>query len=508
MNNLKTFFKELFEADNFTARSKDSGKLVNFKSKASYDSALKAGSHEAPDDSKGDKGDSKSTPKKVAPKVNIFDKPEPAGDGMDTVKSIASKTGLRTTAVAGWADENGVNLAKVSAAIISKKLKPMDFMTAVSGKPGNKYAKDIVAKYSTKPEPVDKGGPKTLGMKKKSFFGNDTEDGPDPQSTQGPSKPDRFGDKFELGTPAVYTDNGKEYSGEVVMNPSTQRVQIDGKFVTIGKGSTKGIQVYGSDTFIVPDDWNDAKGFNDATEKPKSTEPRKGNPQVNKATKKAAESAGITPQKLGNEEYKKTMYKSAIEALTDSNYHDEARALVAKLEGKPEFAKKPEYPSMDDPDYIEKMNALKTTGVDSSEYWDIDDTTRKFAIGVSQESSYDGATAVDGIAFTLKMNGFHKEAEMIQSVLKEAKSTRLTSLLKEVTESEIINQLRDIVKNKQSEVLKDPNSGKKIRVDMQSANTTLKIYDGLSASNKATMVKMGLPKMMDTAFKIASKYNY
>ena len=69
-------------------------------------------------------------------------------DSMATVNSIASMTGLRTQAVAGWADENGVNLSKVADDIKSKKLKPMDFMTAVSGNPGNKYAKDVISKYS------------------------------------------------------------------------------------------------------------------------------------------------------------------------------------------------------------------------------------------------------------------------------------------------------------------------------------------------------------------------
>ena len=38
---------------------------------------------------------------------------EPKVDSMATVKSIAAKTGLRTTAVAGWADENGVNLSNL-----------------------------------------------------------------------------------------------------------------------------------------------------------------------------------------------------------------------------------------------------------------------------------------------------------------------------------------------------------------------------------------------------------
>ena len=85
-------------------------------------------------------------------------KAEPKVDGMATVNGIASTTGLRAQAVAGWADENGVNLSKVADDLKSKKLKPMDFMTAVVGNPGNKYAKDIIAKYSQKVEPTK--GPK------------------------------------------------------------------------------------------------------------------------------------------------------------------------------------------------------------------------------------------------------------------------------------------------------------------------------------------------------------
>ena len=81
-------------------------------------------------------------------------KAEPKADGMATVNGIASTTGLRAQAVAGWADENGVNLSKVADDLKSKKLKPMDFMTAVVGNPGNKYAKQIISKYSQKAEPT------------------------------------------------------------------------------------------------------------------------------------------------------------------------------------------------------------------------------------------------------------------------------------------------------------------------------------------------------------------
>jgi hypothetical protein len=310
----------LTEAESFTATNKKTGKTSVFKSKDSRDSAIKAGTH----DKVGGDGDSKKSAKGG---VNIFDKPkvEPnakdtaKSDGMETVNSIAANTGLRATAVAGWSDENGVNLSKVSDALKSKKLKPMDFMTAVSGNPGNKYAKDIIKKYSN--AGASKSEPK---------------------------------EEPKADTPVA---------------------------------------------------------------KPK--EARKGNPQVNVAAKKTAEKYGITPQKLGNEKYKEAMFQAAVSALTDSNFHGEARELVAAIEGKPELAKRPEYPSMDDPKYKEKMADIRKNSADGSVYMngtgDVDD----YGTDVSQASGWDGVDAADGIAFTLRMNGFHKEADMIQSVFND-----------------------------------------------------------------------------------------
>ena len=319
--------KRLFEAEDFKAKSKETGKLVHFKSKDSYQAALKAGTHEDPNAKKGgaSKGAAKANNMFGGDYANDRGGEASKADSMATVNSIAAKTGLRAQAVAGWADENGVNLSKVSDAINSKKLKPMDFMTAVSGNPENKYAKDIIAKYSQS------------------------------APTEEP------------------------------------------------------------------------------TSKPK--EARKGNPVVNKEAKKKAEEFGITPQKLGKEGYVKAMYQAAVEALTDSNYHDEARELVASIEGKPEWAKKVDYPSMDDPQFAEKMKAIRTTGVDSSQYWGGEDGTHEFGRKVSQASGWGGVDAADGIAFTLRMNGFHKEADKIQSIfdnkpyMRES-STKLTSMMK------------------------------------------------------------------------------
>jgi hypothetical protein len=326
--------KRLFEAEDFKARSKQTGKLVHFKSKDAYQAALKAGSHEDPKDKKD--GPSKATkPNDMFGGDYSKDRGgEPKIDGMATVKSIAAKTGLRATAVAGWADENGVNLSNLSADIDSKKLKPMDLMTAISGNPGNKYAKDIIAKYS-------QGG----------------------------------GSKSE---------------------PQTE-----------------------------------------PTSKPK--EARKGNPSVNKEAKKNAESFGITPQKLGNDGYKKVMLQAAVEALTDANFHDEARELISKIEGKPEWAKRVDYPSMDDPKYKEKMADIRTNGVDSSEYWRGDDNAHEFGRKVSSASGWDGVDAADGIAFTLRMNGFHKQADMIQSVFDNKPYMRENTIIKKTNENKMKN---------------------------------------------------------------------
>jgi hypothetical protein len=200
----------------------------------------------------------------------------------------------------------------------------------------------------------------------------------------------------------------------------TTKVNIAGKETTAGAASKK------SDSVSKPKGGASASSKKvepKKAEEPKKEEPksepakkRPGNPTVNKAAKKNAEEFGITPNKLGNDGYKKAMYQAAVEALTDANFHDEARELIASIEGKPEWAKKVDYPSMDDPKYKEKMADIRKNGVDSSEYWGGEDDTHEYARKVAASSGWNGVEAADGIAFTLRMNGFHKEADKIQSV--------------------------------------------------------------------------------------------
>ena len=142
--------KELLEANidpKLVARSKESGKLVYFKTPQAKDAALKAGSHLDPKDKKD------KTPKASAKPNDMFGGDYAKDRGgeapkADPVIAVASRAQMVPKAVAGWADKNGVDLSKVSDDLNSGKLNVFDFMTAVSGIPGNKYAKDIIAKYS------------------------------------------------------------------------------------------------------------------------------------------------------------------------------------------------------------------------------------------------------------------------------------------------------------------------------------------------------------------------
>ncbi len=330
--------KRLFEAGDFKAKSKETGKLVHFKSKDSYQAALKAGTHEDPKAQKGgaskgaakannmfggdyanDRGGEKS---KETPIKHVA-----VGPDSPEVQTISKFAGIREKFLADFINQHKLDAAAVANFVEKGSNEDRkDFFTAAVGNPGNKYEKKIIDKFGEKGEPTE-----------------------------------------------------------------------------------------------------------EPTSKPK--EARKGNPTVNKEAKKKAEEFGITPQKLGKEGYVKAMYQAAVEALTDSNYHDEARELVASIEGKPEWANKVDYPKMDDPKYDEKMKAIRTTGVDSSEYWGSEGEAHELGRKVSQASGWGGVEAADGIAFALRMNGFHKEADKIQSIfdnkpyMRES-STKLTSMIK------------------------------------------------------------------------------
>jgi len=79
---------------------------------------------------------------------------------------------------------------------------------------------------------------------------------------------------------------------------------------------------------------------------------------------------------------------------------------------------------------------------------------------------------------------------------------KLLDILNEGKEPQIITQLRDIVKGRQNKKIKDPKSGKMMRVDSYSASAIVKVYDAINQSNKDKFVKGGLLGMQSVAFKV------
>ena len=164
----------------------------------------------------------------------------------------------------------------------------------------------------------------------------------------------------------------------------------------------------------------------EAKEEPKSeptkdsTQQRAGNTEVNKSVRNQAKKLGITPAKLGKEEYQKAMVGAAYEALTDSNFSTEARQLLAVITGNEKLAEKPDYPSMSDKDYDTKIDKIRKDR-EAGDIYTTPENDKASELGQhsSSESSWSGADAIDAIAFDLKMNGYKDLASKIQSVIKE-----------------------------------------------------------------------------------------
>lgn len=74
-------------------------------------------------------------------------------------------------------------------------------------------------------------------------------------------------------------------------------------------------------------------------------------------------------------------------------------------------------------------------------------------------------------------------------------------IYKEAKDPDIIAKIRDVVKQKQNKVIKDPKTGKNMRMDGYSANAIVKVYDALNTTNKKKFANLGLKQMSAVAFK-------
>ena len=408
---------QLLKEETFTATNKQSGKTSVFKSKDSRDAAIKAGTHDA----MKDKGQPKSEPKVAgsgmfggdyakdrggeAPKADTTSTPT-ADMGVD---SVVYNKRTKTVGIVRMADERGETKTDADGNVNTDELEPYNPMKYP-------HQKDAQVAPSTTKEIDSRGLYKPF--------------------SQSANEPKKINNPTEALPKEIYAkmDNEDSDAGEMDYLSSTDgsikygiAKEGDKYYVTLGTeegeilksfGKTKdageAAQIFMKNLDAVKSKYNLDVDSNEPKAEPAKKRP--GNPTVNKEAKKNAEKFGITPQKLGNDVYKKAMYQAVVEALTDANFHDEARELISKIEGKPEWAKRVDYPKMDDPTYKEKMADIRTNGVDSSEYWGSEGNAHELGREVASSAGWVGVEAADGIAFALRMNGFHKEADLIQSV--------------------------------------------------------------------------------------------
>ena len=82
-----------------------------------------------------------------------------------------------------------------------------------------------------------------------------------------------------------------------------------------------------------------------------------------------------------------------------------------------------------------------------------------------------------------------------------AANARITAPLEEGKDTKVIDQLRKIVQNKQMASVKDPKTGRRMKVDGYSASAIVQVYDKLNLSNKKKFTNLPFDKIQTFAFK-------
>ena len=413
----------LLKEESFTAINKDSGKTTVFKSKSNRDAAIKAGTHDKKDgkDSKG--GDVSDNPK--ADKPNMFSKDtgydaggkskeEPKNEPLNVTDDFIDSLKSKYKNVSNQTPKQEKELETTLDKLDKEQLKKLAFsdINVVSDIASKKWYK---LSYPSDDEPKkDKSEPSTSDS---LYAADDFQDTVD--DLEGKISDEDYQEikdnlkalaNLQYDLEDIDRDEDNEEWG---MQKDTIDVEVDDLKGLIKQAISKSSEPKSEPT-------------------KDSTQQRAGNEQVNKVVRNKAKSLGVTPQKLGKEEYEKRMSQAAVEALTDANFHSESRALIAVLEDNPELAKNPS----DDPNKPEDMmsdeyDEWKKGTAWGSSFGDSSDGTDDIAHSATGESSWDGQESIDAIAFDLKMNGSKELAAKIQSIFNEKNesSTKLTSMI-------------------------------------------------------------------------------
>lgn len=128
------------------------------------------------------------------------------------------------------------------------------------------------------------------------------------------------------------------------------------------------------------------------------------NGSLNKKIQKLAEKKGLTMDALGRDEFNKIMTQALVESLTDANFHEEAKEVVVKAEGKTKWSDE----------------------LYEAESFNPDEEVSSFAREVARNCEWGGDDILNAYFFITKMQG-SKVATMIDNLFFNKKSKSTTS---------------------------------------------------------------------------------
>jgi hypothetical protein len=99
----------------------------------------------------------------------------------------------------------------------------------------------------------------------------------------------------------------------------------------------------------------------------------------------------------------------------------------------------------------------------------------------------------------------HGNSQAHKDAVKAGKEINKDESVNEGSEPEVITQIKTIAKNHQHDVIVDPKSGKKMKVDAFSASAIATVYDALSGSNQEKFASSGLLAMQQMAMKLLKR---
>lgn len=181
------------------------------------------------------------------------------------------------------------------------------------------------------------------------------------------------------------------------------------------------------------------------------------------------------------------------ESINEMDLNDPimVKLRAAQIKKNKDAAKKIEKQKKINPDYKALKNSPKIKALKNKR--------AEIMRDMEQEAEPEGGKIADR---------YGRELNKIDNAIIKLGGNPMSESINEAKEPEVITTLRKIVKNKQNDLIKDTKSGKKVRVDMNSANLMVQVYDALKQqSNKDKFVKSGIVSMGHMAYKLMKKEN-